>query len=467
MVFTGILGFMMLIYALGLGFSLDMIIVKILKQSDSIHFLNSILLYFFGFEFIMRYMMQNLPVLDIQPYLHLPMKRSSMVHYLLARSVIHLINFLPFIMFGPFAFKVIASNIDVGTAWAWLLMLWLTSFSLHFFVLLFKKKLDDNIWGVLTLIAVVTFFGAADYFQWFRLSVVSSWLFDPILGNAAYTIVPGIFVLILYWFNFNFFLKSVYPEELSFKRNTSYTKQDFSFLRSFGLTGEMINVEIKLILRNKRPRNILYLSAFLLLYGLIFYGEEQYTTKMSGILLFVGTFVTGIFMINYGQLLFSWQGGHYDFTLTRPLSMRQYVESKYWLLSSVTIACFILSTPYVYFGWKILMLQLAMTLFNLGVNIFVIMNIAMWSPKKVDLKKGAAFNYEGVGVAQWIMAIPILAGPYVFYFPFSMAGLPDLGIVAVGVAGLIGIALRPQLLAITTKRLTEKKYAIAAGFRKD
>ena len=47
---------------------------------------------------------------------------------------------------------------------------------------------------------------------------------------------------------------------------------------------------------------------------------------VTGILLFVGIFITGIFMINYGQMLFSWQGGHYDFTLTRPLSMRQYVE---------------------------------------------------------------------------------------------------------------------------------------------
>jgi hypothetical protein len=108
-----------------------------------------------------------------------------------------------------------------------------------------------------------------------------------------------------------------------------------------------------------------------------------------------------------------------------------------------------------------------MTLFNMGVNVFVIMNIAMWSPKKVDLKKGVTFNYEGIGVAQWIMTIPILAGPYLFYLPFSVAGLPELGIVAVGVAGLVGIALRPQLLNITAKRLTEKKYAIAAGFRKD
>src|SRR6476620_5362243 len=79
LVFTVILGVMMFIYALALGLTLDIIIIKALKQPDAIVFLNSLLLYYFTFEFIMRYMMQNLPVLDVQPYLHLPMKKSGIV----------------------------------------------------------------------------------------------------------------------------------------------------------------------------------------------------------------------------------------------------------------------------------------------------------------------------------------------------------------------------------------------------
>src|SRR5688500_18104689 len=101
MIFTGLMGLLMSLYAIALGYSLDLIIVNGLKQSDSIHFLNGLLLYYFGFEFILRYLMQNLPVLDIQPYLHLPMKKSNMVHYLLIRSLLHLINLLIFFLFAP------------------------------------------------------------------------------------------------------------------------------------------------------------------------------------------------------------------------------------------------------------------------------------------------------------------------------------------------------------------------------
>jgi hypothetical protein len=468
-VFVGIFGFIIVLYSVGLGFALEIIITKVLKQTDSILFLNGILLYYFGFEFIMRYMMQNMPVMDIQPYLHLPMKKSKMIHYLLVRSLVHVLNFLPWLIFTPFAFSVIAPEHGVGAAWSWLLTVWFCSLMLHFLVLLFKKKLDDNIYGILTLLSLIVLFGAADYYQWFQLSWVSASLFGSVFSQPILFVMPVLVIVGLYYANFKFFVHGTYPEEMAFQKSSGFNKSgDVGFLKNFGLIGEMINVEIKLILRNKRPRNILYLSAFFLLYGLIFYTNDKYMgDDFSGILLFVGIFITGIFMINYGQLLLSWQGGHYDFTLTRPVSMRQYVESKYWLLSAVVIICFVLSTPYVYFGWQILMMQFAMTLFNMGINVFVILNLSMWDPKKVDLQKGVTFNYEGVGAAQWVMSIPILLGPYLFYLPFSLAGYPTLGIIAVGLAGVIGITLRNQLIGMTTKRLMDRKYKIAAGFRKD
>jgi hypothetical protein len=468
LVFTLIIGVVMFVYALALGLTLDIIITKALQIEDAIYFLNSLLLYFFIFEFVMRYMMQNLPVLDVQPYLHLPLRKSGLVHFLLIRSAVHLLNLLPIILFLPFALKVIAPAYSISTALCWTLTIWLCSMTLHYLVVLFKKTLDDSIYGIAALLTIIVVTGAADYYGWFKLSDISGKIFTSLLANPWLTGIPFVLLITLYLVNHRFFRLAMYPEEITSKKmNASGVSQDISFLKTFGLVGEMINVEIKLILRNKRSKNILYLSAFFLLYGLIFYTNKTYMEGFSGMLLFVGIFITGIFMINYGQMLFSWQGGHYDFTLTRPVSMRQYVESKYWLLCGVTIICFVLSTPYLYFGWKILFIHLAMTLFNMGVNAFVILNIAMWNPKKVNLTKGATFNYEGVGLAQWIMSIPILLGPYVFFLPFSIAGHPEVGVVAVGFAGVIGIIFRSKLIDMTTKRLINRKYKIAAGFRKD
>ena len=103
------LGIIMLIlagYTLALGFSLKTILVDVLKQDNPIGFLNGLLFYFFLTGFVTRYFLQSLPVLDAQPYLHLPIARNRIVHFLLGRSLVHIANIYIFLLFTPFAMTV-------------------------------------------------------------------------------------------------------------------------------------------------------------------------------------------------------------------------------------------------------------------------------------------------------------------------------------------------------------------------
>lgn len=468
-IFMGMLALIVVGYSLALGFGLDSIIRNQLHQSDSLAFVNKILLYYFVAEFVMRYFMQNVPALDVQPYLHLPIKRSSIAHYLLSKSILHVFNASVILIFTPFALTVVTKQWGTGGAISWLASLALLSYSLHYLVIYYKKKLDDSLLGMALLILVFGSFAAADYYQWFKFSDVSSFIFNRGASSSILVILATVLFAFLYYLNYGAIVNGMYAEDWSSEKDsaTEWGKySDWQFLRGFGTYGEWISLELKLILRNKRPRSFVLLSALLLLYGLIFYRGDE-VQKMPGFALFVGMFITGAFMINYGQLLYSWQGGHFDFTFTRPISVRQFIESKYWLLCAATLVAFALSLPYGYFGWHIILAHLVMMIFNMGINVFIIMNMAMWGPQKIDLKKGSTFNYEGVGAAQWIMAIPILLAPYVIYVPFKFIFSTQVGLLAVGVTGLIGIALRPYLITLTTKRFTNKKYEIAAGFRKE
>jgi hypothetical protein len=465
-IFLGIMAIMMVGYTLALGFGLNYLITEGLNQPDSFTFLNMLLLYYFVMEFVMRYMIQNVPVLDIQPYLHLPLKRSRIMHFLLVKSLAHVMNITVLLLFTPFAITVVAGKFGASGAFSWLFTIWLMSLCLHYTVILFKKRLDDSIWGLLIFVLFFSGLAAADYYQWFRLSDVSAALFAAAADHSFVLLITAIVAGALYLFNYQFFLQGVYYDEQP-GQAVSRKAQDFAFLKGLGIMGDWISVELKLIFRNKRPRTVFYMSGLFLLYGLFFYTQKSYTEGMPSFLLFVGVFITGIFMINYGQFLFSWQASHFDFILTRPISIRQYIESKYWLLNSVTILCFLLSIPYAYFGWNIVFNHAMLTLFNMGVNIFIVLNMAMWGPKKLNLTKGGSMNYEGVGAAQWVMGIPLLASPYVIYLPFVIAGKPEWGVGAIGLVGLIGIVLRPYLLTLTTRRLERLKYSIAEGFRKD
>jgi hypothetical protein len=469
-IFMALLALMLIAYALIVGFALDGLVTKVFEQPDSLLFVNRLLLYYFVFEFVMRYFMQNVPALDVQPYLHLPIKRTLIAHFLLSKSWLHVFNSIVLLLFTPFAFTVVAGRVGTTYALGWLGSLGILSWVLHYLVIFYKKKLDDSIWGIIALGSAFGSLGAADYFQWFKLSDLSAIVFRA-SSTIWYVLVAGLILFFfLYRLNFQSFVSSLYGDDWSNKKDsaTEWGKySDWQFLKGFGAYGEWISLEIKLILRNKRPRTFLFLSGFLLLYGLIFYNDGGNSQKMPGFSLFVATFITGAFMINYGQLLFSWQGCHFDFTLTRPISVRHFIESKYWLLSASMLIAFVLSLPYAYFGWKIILVHLAIMLFNMGINVFIMMNIAMWGPKRIDLKNGDIFNYEGIGAAQYVMAFPILLAPYVFYLPFSFLVSSEVGILAVGLVGLTGFALRPYLINLTTKRLENRKYLIAAGFRKE
>ncbi len=467
-VFMGIIVVMMVGYSLALGFGLNYIITEGLNQSDSFTFLNKLLLYYFVVEFVMRYMIQSAPVLDIQPYLHLPIKRSRIMNFLLVKSLAHVLNFSVLLLFAPFAFMVVAGKFGTAGAWNWLLFIWTFSLCLHYIVILFKKKLDDGFWSILIFIVLFSSLAAADYYQWFRLSDVSALIFSAAASQVLLLLVIVGILIALYVTNFNFFLQGVYPEENQLNKNVSRSTQDFSFLQKIsGGLGNWINLELKLILRNKRPRSVSFLSLMFLFYGLFFYTQDKYTSGGSGFPIFIAIFVTGGFMISYGQLLYSWQSVHFDFTLTRPVSLRQYIESKYWLMVVTTTFAFLLSIPYAYFGWHLVFNHAMAALFNIGVNSYIILNLALWGPKKIDLSKGGTMNYEGIGAAQWVMSIPLILSPYIFYLPFKIFGYSDLGLLAIGIVGLCGILLRPYFLNLTSKRLEQLKYSMAEGFRKD
>lgn len=89
---------------------------------------------------------------------------------------------------------------------------------------------------------------------------------------------------------------------------------DFPSLDRFGI-GELISLQIRLMLRHKRTKALLYMSAFFLVYGLLFIPIRY--MPISGWLSSITMFMTGILMLMYGQWVFSWESSYFDSILTK------------------------------------------------------------------------------------------------------------------------------------------------------
>jgi hypothetical protein len=128
---------------------------------------------------------------------------------------------------------------------------------------------------------------------------------------------------------------------------------------------------------------------------------------------------------------------------------------------------FVLSIPYVYFGWKILLAHFAAAIYNLGVNTHVILLGGSFNRKKIDLNQRAAFNYQGTGAVQWLIGIPLMLLPLaIFALSYFLGGF-EIGCLVLGVLGLTGIIFHQKLMTFITAKYLQSKYKMIGAFSQD
>jgi hypothetical protein len=204
------------------------------------------------------------------------------------------------------------------------------------------------------------------------------------------------------------------------------------------------------------------MTTIFLLYGLLFYTNKIYGASWQ---VFCGMFMTGIFIINYGQFMFGWQASHFDGILVSKIKFRNFLKAKYLLFTAVSTVTFLLTIPYAYFGWHIILVHFVMYLWNIGVNTTIILFFANRNYKRIDLSKGASFNWEGVGATQLLMGFPLLLLPYVVYWPLSFFNHPNIALAILGSIAVLFILMRGYWIKQLEDDFNEKRYTIAEGFR--
>ncbi len=463
-----VLGFfllLMLLYLLILGLFIDKILEELYPDRDPVVVFNGIILYYLGIEFFLRFFMQSLPTLNIETYLHLPIKKSSIVHYVASKSVVVVGNYLSWLVFFPFAFKVIAPAYSTATAWVWIISMILLIFSNNFLATYIKRQLTGKpvIVGVFGLVMILLIL--LDYFGLISLSALSSYLFGQLLKQPLYIVLPALILIFTYSLNY-FFLKSrLYPEEVILKKKDKVDSlSNIKYLKTLGLTGQLISLDLRLLWRHKRTRSIIYMAPLFLGYGFFFYPQPVYREAYV-FLIFVGIFMTGGMMLNYTNYCFGYESNYFDNILANYKDFERYIRVKYLFAVSIATVCYVLTIPYVFFGTDILLINSMTFLYNIGFLSFVLFYFATFSKKRMDLRKGAAFNYQGLGASHWLSMLPAFLLPVIIYLPFSWAGVPKAGLLFIGALGVAGLLFHKTMLNIILKQFLKRKYVMAEGFR--
>ncbi|MFD1094487.1 DUF5687 family protein [Salegentibacter chungangensis] len=463
-IFLIFLGLYFALVSLSLGFGLYPILQEFFPGEDPLQLVNRFLLAWFLLELTFRFLLQTLPVIDIKPLLTLPIKKRKVVNFVLNKSLFSFYNLLPLLIIIPFGAYVIYKG-DYGplNILSWMLSVFALSLCVNFLNFIIKKRFTENLKALVPLVILVAAFGLLEYLKVFEISYYFGATLDYLVSHPYLAGVPLVFVAILYKWNQLNLEQNFYLDSGLKQKKKDIDTRDFMWTRRFGSIAPFLQQDLKLIWRNKRPKTTIYLSLVLLGYGLLFYPNDS-LVEMPAFYIFVGVFMTGIFMINFGQFIPSWDASYYPLIMSQNIPMKQYLASKAGLISFSVVILAILTTPYVYYGWNILLLNLVCALYNIGVNVPVLLFAGSFNRKKIDLDKSPFMNYQGTGAAQWLVAIPLMVIPVlIFWGMYKFTGYQG-GMLLLAGLGLKGLLLRGNILNFLAGRYKKNKYAMLQGF---
>ncbi len=432
-------------------------------ESNVPQILGSWLVYFLMFDLFIRFFAQEIPELSARRYLLLPIKRSTLAHFLMLRSLFSGFNLISVFFFVPLVISL-GEYLSGGIQVAWFLMILSLLITNHWLNFIIKRKITEDTWVVVVSALVVMIAGIADYFGVIPISGFSGLIFNAVLRFPAIALAWAGLPVLIYFVNHKALINRMYLENIEPHATHYETRINYAFFQRFGAVGELLALELKLILRHKRTRSVLIMVPFLLLYGFLFYTNPMYADK-TGWLLFAGIFVTGAFLISYGQFLVAWESSYFDAILTKSINFNEYFRAKYYILLIPSLVAWLITLPYGFFGIKILFINTAAFLFNIGVNIYVMMLFAAFNQKRLDLSGSSVLNYQGVSAKHWLLSLPLLLFPVIIYLIFNLIWNEAAGLAAVALTGAIGVILQNPLLKSLTRFFVSRKYQIADSFR--
>ncbi len=460
-IFMGFTILMLFIYAIGIGTGLYYLLKKFFPTKDPFILVNNYIIFYFLAELLMRYGIQKMPVMQVKPLLILPIKKKLVVKYGLAKSMLTVFNFVPLFILAPFSIVLLIKGYPALQIIPWFFAMYTISISLHFLVFLLNKS---NTFFYTTLTFLLLFIGL-DYFNLFKVSNYFGKLFNYLSTHSYLAIVPIILAFISYKKSFLFLLKNLNLDQINSERKEIKTT-DLSWLNRFGKVAPFLKNDIKLIWRNKRPKQTVLSAAIFLFYALYFLSMKN-GIKNPSILAFAMMFVTGGFAMMFGQFVPSWDSEYYSLLMSQNIKYKTYLTSKWYLMGVAVIFSFILATPYIYFGWKVYSLLIAGAFFNLGINSYLVLlgGILNRQPIKLNEKAKAFGNTQGFSFTNILIALPKILLPIaMFAIPNAIWGF-NAGILTIIIFSSFGLLFKNYFLNKIASLYIKYKYKTILAYK--
>ncbi len=425
--------------------------------------ISQFLIYWWVGDLIIRYFLQQSPVLKVQPFIGLPIRKNILTNYILGKSFLSFFNIYPFFLFIPFTISLLINGYSIIGAIAWYLAILSLICINNFLFLLIDNK---NILFISAAVAIASL-GALQFFDILDITQYTGPVFHSFY-KLPWTalIVIGIAVF-MYRQCYHFYRYSLYLDDKIKKKADVASTHEYAWLNQFGLMGTFLKNDLKLIFRNKRPRNTVWVSLLFLFYGLLIFINPQYHNANAW-LIFAGTFIPGGFLFSFGAFVPSWDSAYYPLMMSQNIKYQEYLASKWWLVTVATIVSMILSAFYLIIGVKYYLAILAGGVYNIGVNGYLVLLGGAYTKTAIDLSTGKKpfGDKKAFNVKTMLLTIPKIVVPIFIFILVNLFFGMEAGFLAVGLTGVAGLLFRNLMFRQIARIYKEEKYDTLLSYKK-
>jgi len=455
-----ILYFALIFLSLGVG---AYFIIEKLELGEPFTVINRYTLYYLGFDLIFRYMLQPMPVTDVQPLLYQPIPKNGVVHFSLLKTLYSFFNWSHLLLLIPLSIVLMTKGQQSLNTLIWAGGVYVLLLTNNYLNIIINQK------TAIFIVAAILVGGTAglQYFDLFDLTPFTQPLFSAIYAHPLSIAVPLLIALGSYLYAFSHFKAQMHLDTGLAKKTEKTIAIDQKYFERFGKLGLLLKNDVALIVRNKRARMAVFAGFFFIFYGLLFFtgAIEAYDGVYWRV--FAGIFVTGGFLFSFGQYVPSWDSSYYSLLMTQNLTYVEYLKSKYTLIQVFTAFTTLLSSWYIVFGWDIFTYVLIGALYNMSVNAAIVLWGGAYVRTKIDLTSSKkafgdknAFNYKSLLLTLPKIALPVGLFALVDYFLGATAA--KLSIVAIS---LIGLSLKPWIFRRVIAIYKKEKYQTLKAYR--
>ncbi|MBV6652117.1 MAG: hypothetical protein KI786_00065 [Mameliella sp.] len=448
------------------GYFLDSILEKTVPDEHPIAVLSGIFFFTWVGGLLFRFLMQSFPVIDIQPYLLLPIKKSKLFHYLLFRSVFNVFNLFPLVFILPFTLKVVSAEYGGAAQFAWIVSVMCLALFNNFVGFYLKRQFNIHPFMILGAFLVLGGVLYMDIKSWVSLSDVFASAFMEILQQPLWALVPVAVVIAAYQLPMIALRKNAYLDSVESHRERVESTSGIAALRRLGTAGQFLQMELLQITRNKRPKTMLLMALLILFYP--FFSLEYLENGESFSMVFLFTLMATTFpMATYGQFLIAWESSFFNMLMARRVPISEYMKAKYYLFTLFNVATFSICLLYGLADIRMIPIVLVSFLVNMGITAYIILFLSTYNTRPVNAEKSAFMNWEGVGASQFLLVLPSFFLPVVIHLLLQWILGWQWGLAVLGMLGVVGMIMHRPLMQAIVRQLENRKYKLIDAYKQE